>query len=154
MPIENYDWLIMRTFPSSITDGMQSRANAAGLMLVALVGGALALVAGFLLVQTMRQRRKLLSESEHVTSIVNSSLALFQRFAVIDLVDNTYEYLKDEGIKDDLPRNGEYHMFRYYWQTRFCDDEEAERMKAELTPEAIREQLTPGRAATCTSSTA
>lgn len=42
MPIENYDWLIMRTFPSSITDGMQSRANAAGLMLVALVGGALA----------------------------------------------------------------------------------------------------------------
>ena len=53
----------------------------------ALVGGALALVAGFLLVQTMRQRRKLLSESAHVTSIVNSSLALFQRFAVIDLVD-------------------------------------------------------------------
>ena len=97
MPIENYDWLIMRTFPSSITDGMQSRANAAGLMLVALVGGALALVAGFLLVQTMRQRRKLLSESAHVTSIVNSSLALFQRFAVIDLVANTYEYLKDEG---------------------------------------------------------
>ena len=34
MPIENYDWLIMRTFPSSITDGMQSRANAAGLVLV------------------------------------------------------------------------------------------------------------------------
>ena len=97
-----------------------------------LVGGALALVAGFLLVQTMRQRRKLLSESAHVTSIVNSSLALFQRFAVIDLVANTYEYLKDEGIKDDLPRNGEYHMFRYYWQTRFCDDEEAERMKTEL----------------------
>lgn len=143
MPIENYDWLIMRTFPSSITDGMQSRANAAGLMLVALVGGALALVAGFLLVQTMRQRRKLLSESAHVTSIVNSSLALFQRFAVIDLVANTYEYLKDEGIKDDLPRNGEYHMFRYYWQTRFCDDEEAERMKTELTPEHIREHLTP-----------
>ena len=142
MPIENYDWLIMRTFPSSITDGMQSRANAAGLMLVALVGGALALVAGFLLVQTMRQRRKLLSESAHVTSIVNSSLALFQRFAVIDLVANTYEYLKDEGIKDDLPRNGEYHMFRYYWQTRFCDDEEAERMKTELTPEHIREHLT------------
>ena len=27
MPIENYDWLIMRTFPSSITDGMQSRAR-------------------------------------------------------------------------------------------------------------------------------
>ena len=143
MPIENYDWLIMRTVPSSITDGMQSRANAAGLMLVALVGGALALVAGFLLVQTMRQRRKLLSESAHVTSIVNSSLALFQRFAVIDLVANTYEYLKDEGIKDDLPRNGEYHMFRYYWQTRFCDDEEAERMKTELTPEHIREHLTP-----------
>ena len=32
MPIENYDWLIMRTFPNSITDGMQSRANAVGLM--------------------------------------------------------------------------------------------------------------------------
>ena len=142
MPIENYDWLIMRTFPSSITDGMQSRANAAGLVLVGLVGGALALVAGVLLVQTMRQRRKLLSESEHVTSIVNSSLVLFNRFAVIDLANNTYEYLKDEGIKDDLPRNGEYHMFRYYWQTRFCDDDEAERMKEELKPEAIRERLT------------
>lgn len=129
MPIENYDWLIMRTFPSSITDGMQSRANAAGLVLVGLVGGALALVAGVLLVQTMRQRRKLLSESEHVTSIVNSSLVLFNRFAVIDLANNTYEYLKDEGIKDDLPRNGEYHMFRYYWQTRFCDDDEAERRR-------------------------
>ena len=34
-------------------------------------------------------------------------------------------------------------MFRYYWQTRFCDDEEAERMKTELTPEHIREHLTP-----------
>lgn len=143
MQVANYDWMLMRTFPASITDAMQARANLAGLVLVALVGGALALVAGFLLVQTMRQRRKLISESEHVTSIVNSSLALFQRFAVIDLEKNTYEYLKDEGIKDDLPRNGEYHMFRYYWETRFCDDGERDRMKVELTPEYIREHLTP-----------
>ncbi|WP_242369898.1 response regulator [Adlercreutzia muris] len=143
MQVANYDWMLMRTFPASITDAMQARANLAGLILVALVGGALALVAGFLLVQTMRQRRKLISESEHVTSIVYSSLALFQRFAVIDLENNTYEYLKDEGIKDDLPRNGEYHMFRYYWETRFCDDSERERMKAELTPEYVREHLTP-----------
>ncbi len=142
MQVANYDWMLMRTFPASITDAMQARANLAGLMLVALVGGALALVAGFLLVQTMRQRRKLISESEHVTSIVYSSLALFQRFAVIDLKNNTYEYLKDEGINDDLPRNGEYHMFRYYWQTRFCDDSEAARMKEELTPEFISEHLT------------
>ena len=143
MQVANYDWMLMRTFPASITDAMQARANLAGLVLVALVGGALALVAGFLLVQTMRQRSKLISESEHVTSIVNSSLALFQRFAVIDLEKNTYEYLKDEGIKDDLPRNGEYHMFRYYWETRFCDDGERDRMKVELTPEYIREHLTP-----------
>lgn len=143
MQVANYDWMLMRTFPASITDAMQARANLAGLVLVALVGGALALVAGFLLVQTMRQRSKLISESEHVTSIVNSSLALFQRFAVIDLEKNTYEYLKDEGIKDDLPRNGEYHMFRYYWETRFCDDGERDRMKMELTPEYIREHLTP-----------
>ncbi|MEY8461131.1 response regulator [Eggerthellaceae bacterium 24-137] len=143
MQLPDYDWMLMRTFPSTITDGMQARANLAGLVLVALVAAALALVAGFLLVQTMRQRSKLLSESEHVTSIVNSSLALFQRFAVIDLENNTYEYLKDEGINDDLPRNGEYHMFRYYWETRFCDDEERERMKGELMPEYIREHLTP-----------
>jgi signal transduction histidine kinase/CheY-like chemotaxis protein len=143
MQVANYDWMLMRTFPASITDAMQARANLAGLVLVALVGGALALLAGFLLVQTMRQRSKLISESEHVTSIVNSSLALFQRFAVIDLEKNTYEYLKDEGIKDDLPRNGEYHMFRYYWETRFCDDGERDRMKVELTPEYIREHLTP-----------
>lgn len=142
MQVSGYDWLLMRTFPNSITEGMQSRANMAGLLLVGLVGGALALVAGYLLVQTMRQRSRLLSESEHVTSIVNSSLALFQRFAVIDLTNNTYEYLKDEGIKDDLPRHGEYHMFRYYWQTRFCDDEEASRMKDELAPDYIREHLT------------
>ena len=142
MKLPDYDWMLMRTFPSSITDGMQARANAAGLLLVALVGAALALVAGYLLVQAVRQRRKLISESEHVTSIVYSSLALFQRFAVIDLANNTYEYLKDEGINDDLPRSGEYHMFRYYWQTRFCDDNEAARMKEELTPEFIAEHLT------------
>ena len=142
MQLEGYDWMLMRTFPASITEGMQARANLAGLVLVGMVGGALSLVAIFLLVQAMRQRSKLLSESEHVTSIVYSSLALFQRFAVINLKDNTYEYLKDESIKDDLPRNGDYNMFRYYWQTRFYNEEECERMKRALTPAYIQEQLT------------
>ncbi|MEC4184229.1 response regulator [Adlercreutzia sp. R21] len=144
MKLPDYDWMLMRTFPISITEGMQSRAALAGVVLVGLVGGALALVAGYLLVQTMRQRSRLLSESEHVTSIVYSSLALFQRFAVIDLEKNTYEYLKDESIKDDLPRNGDYNMFRYYWQTRFYNEEECARMKEALTPEYIQAQLTEG----------
>lgn len=142
MQLPSYDWMLMRTFPSSITDAMMSRASFAGLVFAGLVALALAGVATFFLVQTMLQRKKLLSESEHATGIVNSSLALFQRFAVIDMANNTYEYLKDEGIKDDLPRHGEYNMFRYYWQTRFADSEEAERMKEMLTPEYIQAHLT------------
>ena len=142
MKLDGYDWMLMRTFPSSITEGMQSRANLAGLVLVGLVAAALGAFVAYLLVQNFRQRRKLLSESEHVTSIVYSSLALFQRFAVINLKENTYEYLKDESIKDDLPRSGDYNMFRYYWQTRFYNEEECERMKQALTPAYIQEQMT------------
>ena len=142
MQLPDYDWMLMRTFPSSITDGMTASANLAGMVFVSLVALALAAVAAYFLVQSIRQRSKLISESEHVTGIVNSSLALFRRFAVIDLTHNTYEYLKDDGINDDLPRHGEYNMFRYYWQTRFSDEEEAERMKAMLTPEFMKEHLT------------
>lgn len=142
MQLPNYDWMLMRTFPSTITDAMTARANIAGMVFVGLVALALVAVAAYFLVQTIRQRSKLLSESEHATGIVNSSLALFRRFAVIDLAHNTYEYLKDDGIKDDLPRHGEYNMFRYYWQTRFASEEDAEAMKVALTPEYIREHLT------------
>ncbi|MFR3452302.1 MAG: hypothetical protein ACLTSX_12875 [Collinsella sp.] len=130
MPIENYDWLIMRTFPSSITDGMQSRANCGGTCAGRLGRRRLGpWLAGVLLVQTMRQRRKLLSESEHVTSIVNSSLVLFNRFAVIDLANNHLRILEGRGHSRTICPATASTTCSATWQTRFCDDDEAERMK-------------------------
>ena len=143
MTLPSYDWMLMRTFPRSITDSMTSRANLAGLLFVGLVTLALAGLGAFFLIHNMRQRKRLLSESEHATGIVNSSLVLFRRFAVIDLANNTYEYLKDTDIDEDLPRHGEYNMFRYYWQNRFATKEDAERMKVAFTADYIREHLTP-----------
>lgn len=145
MALPNRDWMLVRTFPSTITAEMVSRANQAGIVLALVVVGALVAFIVMTLVQSVRMRKRLQSENKRATNIIDASANLFRRFVVVDFPSNTYEYVRSDGTLGDLPLRGEYNMLRYYWRNRIVDPEDQQRIDEVFLAENIIEALSDGR---------
>lgn len=82
-------------FPSQINSSMIQRADAAGIKLqIKLIISFLIFII-ILLVFTQRQKRQLIAEKQDVGQIVDSIKKIFARFSVVNLKNNTYEYLQN-----------------------------------------------------------
>lgn len=137
------DWMILRIFPESVTAKMVSSANAAGVILVAGVVVACLLFIIVLVFQSRKQKDRLLLERQEATRIIDASTNLFSRLLAIDLVNDSYEYLKREGLDDALPTDGKFSDLREYWR-RMANDNDIERLCELNDIETLREHLLPG----------
>ncbi len=146
MKLPSYEWMVLRTFPESITNGMMDRANFAGLMLVGGVVLAGAVVIVILMLQARRQKEQLLLERQEATRIIDASTNLFSRLLSIDLVDGTYEYLKSNGLGGNLSSRGTYDELKEYWRsTRVMKEAEGEAEVLDvLDQDTLQECLIPG----------
>ncbi len=145
MALQSRDWMLVRTFPSNITAAMVNRANQAGIVLALLVVGSLLAFIVLMLMRSVRLRKRLQSENKRATNIIDASANLFKRFVVVDLAANTYEYVRSDGSLDDLPLQGEYNMFRYYWRNRIPEGPDQDKMNEAFTRKSIVEGLADGR---------
>lgn len=137
------DWMILRIFPESVTAKMVSSANAAGVILVAGVVVACLLFIIVLVFQSRKQKDRLLLERQEATRIIDASTNLFSRLLAIDLVNDSYEYFKREGLDDALPTDGKFSDLREYWR-RMANDNDIERLCELNDIETLREHLLPG----------
>lgn len=137
------DWMILRIFPESVTAKMVSSANAAGIILVAGVVVACLLFIVVLVFQSRKQKDRLLLERQEATRIIDASTNLFSRLLAIDLVNDSYEYLKREGLDDSLPTDGKFSDLRSYWKD-VANDSDIERLCELNDIETLREHLLPG----------
>ena len=137
------DWMILRIFPESVTAKMVSSANAAGIILVAGVVVACLLFIVVLVFQSRKQKDRLLLERQEATRIIDASTNLFSRLLAIDLVNDSYEYLKREGLDDSLPTDGKFSDLRSYWRD-MANDSDIERLCELDDIETLREHLLPG----------
>lgn len=115
--LSSFDWVLVRSFPASITNKMVSNANIAGFILVGGVLAAAVIVVIMLMLQARRQKNELLLERQAATRIIDASTNLFSSLLSIDLDNRTYEYLKSSGVRDGLPAEGSFEEF-----CQFFDD--------------------------------
>ncbi len=104
--LDGGDWVLVQTFPSSLTSSMTRQANSAGIRLEIELALAFLVYVGYLLVRNWRQRRRLVDEKQQMSRIVQAVPALFTRFALVDFETDTYRYL-DKGI-GGVPVQGAY----------------------------------------------
>lgn len=109
--------MLMITFPSRVTDNMIENANKAGVRLEVLLILLFGVYILFLLIRNYRQKKKLVSENQEISRIVESVTQLFSRFLVVDLERDRYEYL--EKLKEEWPQTGCYSKLIKYLAPRY-----------------------------------
>ena len=143
------DWMLLQVFPVKVTNSMlrESNAIAMGLELWLIL-----LFVGYILILVMenrRQKAKLVMEKQEMRDIVDSTSQLFSRFVLVDLKNDSYEYLKsdfrerekadDAGSEKKLPRRGPYSQLRNYWDARVAQEDE--QIRKQFAISAIQQNL-------------
>ena len=135
------EWMVVRSFPASITNSMVANANLAGFIVVAGVAIAAAIVLVVLMLQARRQNQELLLERQEATRIVDASTNLYSSLLSLDLVEGSYEYLKADALQGGLPPQGDYADLVAYFEG-LTDDTAGEASSLSfLEADAIRTAL-------------
>ena len=133
------DWVLVQSFPAEITAGMSHRANRTGIILVCCIILAFVLYIVLLLIEKRRNELHLINENKEVSGIVESATAIFSRFAVVDLKNDSYYYV---AKTDGMPAKGKYTDLVRYVSQYYIPEEDSEPMAEMITPEHIQEHMT------------
>lgn len=104
--VQDGDFMLIQTFPSAVTDRMIDKANAVGIDLEMQLIIAFGIYIVCLLLSRWKQKKKLVLEKQEMFQIVSAVTELFQRFVIVDLEKDTYEYLKN--AEDGIASKGTY----------------------------------------------
>ncbi len=139
--LEGGDLFLVQSLPSRLNKGMTQSANSAGIRLEIKLFIAFLLYIGYLLVKNWLQRRQLLTEKQEISRVADAVPHLFTRFALVDLENDTYEYL--EGKKGDAPEKGKYTELIEHLQPKYIAEDDSGRTMADIiTAEQIQKRLT------------
>ena len=144
------DWMLLQVFPINVTNAMLYESNALAMKLelwLVLLFVAYILI---LVMENHRQKAKLVMEKQEIRDIVDSTSQLFSRFVLVNLKEDTYEYLKSDiqewreantvASGEELLQKGIYSQLRNYWDTRVIQEDES--VRSQLTISAIQQNLT------------
>ena len=144
------DWMLLQVFPIKVTNAMLKESNAKAMYLELWLVLLFVVYILILVMENHRQKAKLVMEKQEMRDIVDRTSQLFSRFVLVDLKNDTYEYLKSDnrecGEADDidtgeeLPQKGIYSQLRNYWDTRVVQEDEP--VRSQLTIRSIQQNLT------------
>ena len=106
--LPSYEWSIVRSFPAEITNKMVINATLAGIFVIVGVIIAALIVIVVLLLQARQRNTELLLERQEATRIIDASTNLYNSVISIDLINKTYEFLKNDDVFGELPAEGSY----------------------------------------------
>lgn len=141
--LADFDWMLMRSFPETITNNMLENANFAGIILVAGVITAAGLLIIVLMVQSRKRQNVLLLERQEATRIIDVSTNLFHSLLEVNLVENSYQYLKDEENLRNLPNSGSFDFLRNTL-AKSANEEYTDVVLKSLDPDHIKRELKSG----------
>ncbi len=141
--LADFDWMLMRSFPETITNNMLENANFAGIILVAGVITAAGLLIIVLMVQSRKRQNVLLLERQEATRIIDASTNLFHSLLEVNLVENSYQYLKDEENLRNLPNSGSFDFLRNTL-AKSANEEYTDVVLKSLDPDHIKRELKSG----------
>ncbi len=135
------EYVLVQTFPQSVTSAMTSRANRTGIILQAILISLFVVYIILLLVRARKSRKILEQENLELGYVLRGVNTLFSRFTFADLDKNTYKFMA--GASPELanfPAEGKYGDLTSYFSTFLNSDEEL-RLDEELSPETIKASL-------------
>ncbi len=99
------DWMLIQTFPSELSNVMERNSNYAGMRLLSRLLIIFILYLACLVFRVVSQRKKLTSEKERLSWIIEGLVPLFKRLVIVDYEKGSYEYL--ENTQPGVPAQGE-----------------------------------------------
>ncbi len=140
-PLPGDEWMLMQSFPSALTFNMTKGANSAGIRLEIRLVVVFLLYLLYLVIRNAIQRKRLLSEKQAMSRIVDAVPALFTRFALVDYETDTYEYLKDQKV--DAPQTGVYSELVQRLDPKYiAESESSQKMGNVISKAYVQKHLT------------
>lgn len=137
--ISQNDWMLIQTFPSEVTNSMIENANAAGIQLEICLIVAFSIYIVGLIVLNRKQKKLLMSQKQEMSRIVDGVTNLFTRFVVVDLKNDTYEYLK--GREKECPAKGKYSDLVTYFSPQYIAEDGVEEMPTVIAKDYIQTHM-------------
>lgn len=117
-------FVLVQTFPKSVTQRMIRDENFVGICLEAMLIGLFVLYIIALVLRARKERKILEKENQEMGYIINGVNTLFSRFIMVDLEDDTYLYLAGTRPEDDkVATSGNYKDLREYLCSIIIEDE-------------------------------
>ena len=122
--LPNNKYVLVQTFPKSVTQSMIREENLVGMQLEAALIGLFVIFIIFLLFRAGREKKQLEAEKQELNYIFTGINTLFTRFSMIDLETKTYQYLAGTKPENDcLATSGDYDSLVDYLCHIMADDE-------------------------------
>ena len=144
------DWMLLQVFPINVTNAMLNESNTIAMYLELWLVLLFVVYILILLMENRRQKSKLVLEKQEMRDIVDSTSQLFSRFVLVDLKNDSYEYLKsniqerretdDVGNRKAPPQKGIYSQLRNYWDAQVVQEDE--HVRDQFTIGSIQRHLT------------
>ena len=139
--LEDGDWMLLQNFSSVLTRDMAQSADSAGIRLELKLFAVFMAYLLYLAIKNWMQKKRLVSENQQMSRIVDAVPQLFTRFALVDYETDTYEYLEDK--KSSAQERGSYSDLIRFLESKYIPGEgSGENMSVLISPEYVKEHLT------------
>ena len=143
--LPDYEFVLVQTFPKSVTQSMIRDENFVGIRLEAMLITLFLIYVIALVLRSERNRKMLEQENLEMGYIINGVNTLFTRFVLVDFEEDTYQYLagtKPEGV--NLAVKGPYKAWVEHTTSILMNDSDrpafAKAMEKDSLIEALEEQ--------------
>ncbi len=135
-------FVLVQTFPKSVTQRMIRDENMIGIRLEAMMIGLFVVYIISLLLRAGQEKKLLARKNREMTYIINGVNTLFTRFAMVDFQSDTYHYLAGTKSEDtNLTVSGPYTELAEHLCSLLIDEESQLELSGAMEKEAIIEAL-------------
>ncbi len=142
MYLPSTQYVLIQTFPESVTRNMINAENAIGFRLESMMLGVFIIYFLSVFVRTGRERKVLEKKNREMGYIIAGVNTLFLRYALVDFETETYQYLV--GTKPEnssISESGKYNELVEYLCSLFIEDEEREEFARQIAKDAVVEAM-------------
>lgn len=142
MYLSNNHYVLVQTFPKSVTQRMIWSENLVGIQLEVMLILLFAIYIITILLRSRWEKRKLQHENQEMGYIIDGVHTLFSRFAMADLEADTYQYLiGTKPVDSGLAMSGQYDELRDYLSSIIINESEREEFSNAISRDAIIDAL-------------
>ncbi len=143
--IPDSEYVLVQTFPQSVTEAMVEDANQTGMILQTSLIGLFVVYIVLVLLRAGREKKRLEQENREMAYVISGVSTLFSRFILVDLEEDSYRYLAGtRPEREDFPTTGRYEDFASYLCSFLVEQEAADRFREMLERKALIGELDEG----------